>query len=70
MRLVVWNSTGLQLRRDLRLARGHHSVRWVPAARGRHRVKIVATGPAGTRAVLSRTVRAKAKAKAKARSRR
>lgn len=56
----VWNRRGLELRRDLRLARGSHSVRWVPALRGRHRVRIVATGPAGTRTVLRRTVRATA----------
>jgi hypothetical protein len=54
----VWNRRGLELRRDLRLARGRYSVPWVPALRGRHRVQIVATGPAGTRAVLRTTVRA------------
>jgi hypothetical protein len=59
VRVFVWDRSGLELRRDLRLARGHHSVRWVPALRGRHFVKIVATGPAGTRAVVRRTVRAK-----------
>jgi D-glucuronyl C5-epimerase C-terminus len=57
----VWNRRGLELRRDMRLARGRYSVRWVPALRGRHRVRIVATGPAGTRAVLRRTVRAQAR---------
>ncbi|HUR85967.1 MAG TPA: D-glucuronyl C5-epimerase family protein [Solirubrobacteraceae bacterium] len=70
----VWNGRGLELRRDLRLARGHHSLRWVPAARGRHHVQIVATGPAGTRSVLRRTVRAtakpsKSKSKSKSRAR-
>ena len=63
--VTVWDRRGLRLRRDLRLARGHHSVRWVPAVRGRHRVRIAATGPAGTRSVLSRTVRAKATARAR-----
>jgi hypothetical protein len=60
----VWNRRGLELRRDMRLARGRYSVPWVPALRGRHRVRIVATGPAGTRAVLRRTVRAKARPRA------
>jgi len=59
VRLFVWDRSGLEVRRDLRLARGEHGVRWVPALRGRHFVKIVATGPAGTRAVVRRTVRAK-----------
>ncbi len=67
----VWNGRGLELRRDLRLARGQHTLRWVPAARGRHHVKIVATGPAGTRSVLRRTVRAKpSKARARAEAKR
>jgi hypothetical protein len=56
----VWNRRGLELRRDLRLARGSYRLPWVPALHGRHRVRIVATGPAGTRAVLRRTVRAAA----------
>ncbi|MEA2150856.1 MAG: hypothetical protein QOD69_2686 [Solirubrobacteraceae bacterium] len=58
VRVLVWGARGVELRRDLRLARGQHGVRWVPALRGRHRVRIVATGPAGTRAVVHRTVRA------------
>ena len=58
VRVLVWGRRGVELRRDLRLARGRHSLRWVPALRGRHRVRIVATGPAGTRSVLMRTVRA------------
>jgi hypothetical protein len=65
----VWDRRGLELRRELRLTRGRHSVRWVPAVRGRHRVRIVATGPAGTRAVLQRTVRAQALRRRPARSR-
>lgn len=63
VRVLVWGRGGVELRRDLRLVRGHHSVRWVPALRGRHRVRIVATGPAGTRAVVLRTVRAQPRAK-------
>ena len=55
------------------LPRGRHDVGWVPARAGRHRLRIVAIGPAGTRAVVGRTLRAakaakpgkKAKAKAK-----
>jgi hypothetical protein len=57
----VWNRRGLELRRDLRLARGRYRVPWIPELRGRHRVRIVATGPAGTRTVLRRTVRATAR---------
>jgi hypothetical protein len=57
--VLVWGRRGIELRRDLQLARGRHSLRWVPALRGRHRLRIVATGPAGTRAVLRRTVRAR-----------
>jgi hypothetical protein len=56
--VLVWGRRGVELRRDLQLARGRHSVRWVPALRGRHRLRIVATGPAGTRSVLTRTLRA------------
>ncbi len=59
--VLVWGARGIELRRDLRLTRGRHSVRWVPALRGRHRLRIVATGPAGTRTVLLRTVRAAAR---------
>jgi hypothetical protein len=55
----VSDRRGVELWRTLRLARGHHSVRWVPVLQGRHRLRIVATGPAGTRSVLRRTVRAK-----------
>jgi hypothetical protein len=61
VRVLVWGRRGIELRRDLRLVRGHHRIRWVPARSGRHRVRIVATGPAGTRAVVLRTVRATAK---------
>jgi len=59
------------------LPHGRHSVTWVPALAGRHRLRIVAIGPGGTRAVVGRTLRAakpalhgkqKAKAKAKARA--
>ena len=58
------------------LPRGRHDVAWVPARAGRHRLRIVAIGPAGTRAVVGRTLRAakaakpgkKAKAKAKAKA--
>ncbi len=58
VRVVVRDRRGIELQRVLALARGHHSVRWVPALHGRHFVRIVATGPAGTRAVVRRTVRA------------
>jgi hypothetical protein len=58
------------LSRGLRgLPHGGHSVAWVPRRAGRHRLRIVAIGPAGTRAVVAGTLRAakpqdkKAKAK-------
>jgi hypothetical protein len=56
--VVVWGRRGIELRRSLQLARGRHSLSWVPPVRGRHRLQIVATGPAGTRAVVKRTLRA------------
>jgi|GEM_PF-4182425 len=50
----------VEFARGLRLPRGRHSLTWVPALVGRHRLRIVAIGPAGTRAVQQRTLRAKA----------
>ncbi|MBW3607790.1 MAG: D-glucuronyl C5-epimerase family protein [Actinobacteria bacterium] len=66
------------LSRGLRaLPRGRHGVGWVPSRAGRHRLRIVAVGPAGTRVVVARTLRAadaakpaKKKAKAKEKARR
>ena len=55
--------------RGLRLARGRHRLMWVPRRVGRHRVRIVALGPAGTRAIVQRTLTVRAvpkKKKAKA----
>ena len=50
----------VELSRGLRaLPYGRHSVAWVPKRAGRHRLRIVAVGPAGTRAVFKRTLRAK-----------
>jgi len=43
------------------LPRGRHGVDWVPAWSGRHRLRIVAIGPAGTRAVVRHVVRVKAR---------
>jgi len=43
------------------LPRGRHGVGWVPAWSGRHRLRIVAIGPAGTRAVFRHVVRVKAR---------
>ena len=50
----------VELSRGLRLPRGCHRVVWVPWVAGRHRLRIVAIGPAGTRAVVERTLRANA----------
>jgi hypothetical protein len=36
---------------------GGHAISWVPSRSGRHRLRIVAIGPGGTRAVVRRTVR-------------
>jgi hypothetical protein len=58
--VLVWGRGGIELRRDLALTRGRYSLRWVPRLRGRHRMRIEATGPGGTRAVLLRTITAKA----------
>ena len=50
----------LELSRSLRaLPRGRHVVVWVPPRAGRHRLRIVAVGPGGTRAVVRRTIRAR-----------
>ena len=47
----------VEVSRGLRaLAHGRHSVAWVPRRAGRHRLRIVAIGPARTRAVLRRTL--------------
>ncbi len=49
----------LVVARAMRLARGRHRLVWVPRRAGRHRLKIVAIGPAGTRGVVTRTVLAR-----------
>ncbi len=49
----------LVLARGMRLAHGRHRLVWVPRHAGRHRLKIVAIGPAGTRGVVTRTVLAR-----------
>lgn len=46
--------------RGLRLSRGRHRLVWAPRRAGRHRLRIVALGPAGTRAVRTRTLTARA----------
>lgn len=48
----------IELARGLRgLPRGRHGVVWLPRRAGRHRLRIVAIGPGGTRTVVVRTVR-------------
>jgi hypothetical protein len=50
----------LRLSRGLRaLPRGGHSVGWTASRAGRHRLRIVAIGPGGTRMVVGRTIRAR-----------
>ena len=55
--------------RGLRLARGRHRLVWAPSRVGLHRMRIVAIGPGGTRAVVTRTVTAKVVRSATARRR-
>jgi hypothetical protein len=50
----------VELARAMRLARGRHRLVWVPSHAGRHRLRIVALGPAGTRTVVRRTLTAQA----------
>jgi hypothetical protein len=45
--------------RGMRLARGRHRLVWAPRIAGRHELKIVALGPAETRAVVTRTLTAR-----------
>jgi hypothetical protein len=53
----------VELARAMRLERGRHRLVWVPSHAGRHRLRIVALGPAGTRTVVQRTLTAKARRK-------
>lgn len=57
VRIVIWGPHGVQLRRDLQLARGSHTLRWTPPYRGHVRLRILAVGPGGTRASVTRTLR-------------
>jgi D-glucuronyl C5-epimerase C-terminus len=57
VRVVIWGPRGVQARRDMRLPRGHHAVRWTPPYRGRVRLRIVSIGPGGTRGVVTRSLR-------------
>ena len=47
----------MSLSRDLRLARGSHSVAWKPPGRGRYRLRIEAQGPSGPLGVETRSIR-------------
>jgi hypothetical protein len=51
--------------RGMRLTRGHHRLVWRPLISGRHRLKIVALGPAGTRGGVTPTRTARAGPKKK-----
>ncbi|MBW3652961.1 MAG: D-glucuronyl C5-epimerase family protein [Actinobacteria bacterium] len=57
------------LARAMRLPRGRHRLVWVARRSGRHRLRIVAIGPARTRAVVRRALTAKALPKKKAKRR-
>ncbi len=49
----------VELARGMRLPRGLHRIPWKPKLVGRHRLRIVAIGPAGTRREIKRTWTAK-----------
>ena len=53
----VSGARGVTLDRRLSLERGSHAVPWVPPARGRYRVRVVAQGPSGPRGVSDESVR-------------
>lgn len=57
VRVVIRGPRGVELRRDTQLRRGRHVVRWTPVRRGQVRLRILAIGLGGTRAVVSRTLR-------------
>jgi hypothetical protein len=57
VRVRVYGPRGVVLARDLRLARGGHSLTWEPPSRGRFRVRVSARGPEGRLGVSGRTVR-------------
>jgi len=57
VKVRVWGTRGLSLSRDLRLARGSHSVTWRPPGRGRYRLRIEAQGPSGPLGVETRSIR-------------
>ena len=57
VKVRVWGTRGLSLSRDLRLARGSHSVAWKPPGRGRYRLRIEAQGPSGPLGVETRSIR-------------
>jgi hypothetical protein len=56
VRVVIRDRRGVRLRRDLRLAHGRHTLRWTPSRRAPARLRILAIGPGGTRAIVTHTL--------------
>jgi hypothetical protein len=57
VKVRIWGTRGMSLARDLRVARGSHSVAWKPPGRGRYRLRIEAQGPSGPLGVETRSIR-------------
>ena len=57
VKVRLWGKRGMSLSRDLRLARGTHSVSWRPPGRGHYRLRIEAQGPSGPLGVENRSIR-------------
>ncbi|MDX6692000.1 MAG: hypothetical protein QOG15_3457 [Solirubrobacteraceae bacterium] len=57
VRIVIRGTNGLLLRRVMNVPHGPHAVGWTPLHRGPVRLRILAIGPGGTRAVVARTLR-------------
>jgi hypothetical protein len=57
IRISVIGRAGIVLSRNMRVARGRHSVPWTPRKPGRYRLRLVATGPAANETVQRATTR-------------
>ena len=57
VKVRLWGTRGMSLSRDLRLARGRHTLTWHPPGRGRYRLRIEAQGPSGPAGVETRSIR-------------
>jgi len=57
VRVRVTGARGVTVARDMDVSRGTYTVPWMPARRGRYRVRISAQGPSGPVGVRAETVR-------------